>query len=151
MLPTKNSERKMLPILTFLTEYFPDAIIELVKLCVAGNVQHNPELAPADIKWAREKSTDQLNTAFRHLWDHKTGTVLDSDGVYHLAKTAWRTLAELQLQIERDRLEAKHPLQVLFTAENPLRYDCPRCSGYPDLMKSSSGSKGLDGHDAEKG
>lgn len=103
MLPTNDKERKALPILTFLTEYFPDAILELVRVSVAGNVQHNPELAPADIKWARGKSTDQLNTAFRHLWDHKAGVTKDADGQYHLAKAAWRVLAQLQLTVEAER------------------------------------------------
>lgn len=102
-LPTDDKARKALPLLTFLTEYFPDAIIEMVKVSVQGNIQHNPELAPADIKWARGKSTDQLNTAFRHIWDHKTGTTVDSDGMYHLAKAAWRVLAQLQLTVEHDR------------------------------------------------
>lgn len=110
MLPTDDKSRKALPILTFLTEYFPDAVLEMVKVSVAGNIQHNPELAPEDIKWARGKSMDQLNTAFRHMWDHKTGTVRDSDGQYHLAKTAWRVLAELQLTIERDRAEPPYRL-----------------------------------------
>lgn len=103
MLPTSDSERKALPIFTFLTTYFPDAIIELVRISVQGNIQHNPELAPEDIKWARGKSMNQLDTAFRHLWDHKLGTPLDSDGRYHLGKAAWRNLAALQLQIEADR------------------------------------------------
>jgi hypothetical protein len=102
MLPTTDKERKALPIFTFLTKYFPDAIIALVNVSVQGNIQHNPELKPADIKWARGKSTDQLNTAMRHMWDHGTGTVRDSDGQYHLAKAAWRILAELQLTIEAE-------------------------------------------------
>lgn len=99
-LPTDAAERRALPILTFLTTYFPDAIVELVKVSVAGNIQHNPELDPADIRWVRGKSMNQLDTAFRHLWDHKTGTPLDKDGRYHLGKAAWRLLAELQLTLE---------------------------------------------------
>lgn len=121
MLPTDDKSRKALPILTFLTEYFPDAVLEMVKVSVAGNIQHNPELAPEDIKWARGKSMDQLNTAFRHMWDHKTGTVRDSDGQYHLAKTAWRVLAELQLTIERSRpqtlTEIKQEIDKAITRE----------------------------------
>jgi hypothetical protein len=103
MLPTTDKERKALPIFTFLTKYFPDAVIALVNVSVRGNIQHNPELAPADIKWARGKSTDQLNTAMRHMWDHGTGTTRDSDGQYHLAKAAWRILAQLQLTIESEQ------------------------------------------------
>jgi hypothetical protein len=104
MLPTTDKERKALPIFTFLTQYFPDAVVAMVNVAVQGNIQHNPELAPADIKWARGKSTDQLNTAMRHLWDHGTGTERDSDGQYHLAKAAWRILAQLQLTIEDAQL-----------------------------------------------
>jgi|HubBroStandDraft_4_1064222.scaffolds.fasta_scaffold02083_8 hypothetical protein len=102
-LPVTDAERKALPILTFLTEYFPDAVIELTKLCVAGNIQHNPELAPTDIKWARAKSSDQLNTAFRHIFDRKRGVLKDTDGCYHSVKAAWRMMAQAQLDIEEAR------------------------------------------------
>ena len=102
-LPTDDKSRKLLPIFTFLTEYFPDAILEMVRVSVAGNIQHNPELDPADIHWARGKSMKQMDTAFRHMWDHKRGVSKDVDGQYHLAKAMWRIGAELQLQIEKDR------------------------------------------------
>ena len=98
-LPTDDKARKAMPIFTYLTEYFPDATLAEVGVAVAGNEQHNPG---EPLHWAREKSTDQLNTAFRHLWDHKRGTVKDIDGQYHLAKAIWRLKAELQLQIEKD-------------------------------------------------
>jgi hypothetical protein len=117
-LPTDDKARKALPIFTFLTTYFPDAIVELVQICVQGNVQHNPERAPEDIVWARGKSMNQLDTAFRHMWDHKLGTPVDSDGRYHLGKAAWRNLAALQLQIEADHAR-KHdppPVEVLRAA-----------------------------------
>ena len=102
-LPTEDKARKELPLFTFLTTYFPDAFIAMTKVCVEGNRQHNPELAPTDIKWAREKSKDQMNTAFRHMLDYGTGVKLDSDGQYHLAKAAWRLCAQLQLDIEAER------------------------------------------------
>ena len=89
-LPLDDASRKALPIFTFLTEYFPDVVVELTKLCVAGNIQHNKDLAPADIKWAREKSADQLNTAFRHIFERKCGVVKDTDGQYHAIKAMWR-------------------------------------------------------------
>jgi hypothetical protein len=102
-LPLDDASRKALPIFTFLTEYFPDVVVELTKLCVAGNIQHNKDLAPADIKWAREKSKDQLNTAFRHLWDRAIGAHYDADGIAHLTKTVWRSMAQRQLDIEAER------------------------------------------------
>lgn len=111
MLPTDDKSRKALPIFTFLTEYFPDAIVELVKVSVAGNEQHNPG---EPLHWARGKSMNQLDTAFRHMWDHKRGTVLDTDGQYHMAKAAWRALAELQLAVEFNRPLADEHEQSTF-------------------------------------
>jgi hypothetical protein len=99
-LPTDDKARKAMPILTYLTEYFPDATLAEVAVSVAGNKQHN---LGEPLRWVRGKSMDQLNTAFRHMWDHKRGTVKDIDGQYHLAKAIWRLKAELQLQIEADR------------------------------------------------
>jgi hypothetical protein len=94
MLPTDYKARKALPLYTFLTQYFPDAIVELVKVSVAGNEQHNPG---EPLHWERSKSQDQLNTAMRHQFDHGAGRVYDEDGTMHLAKAAWRLLAEIQL------------------------------------------------------
>lgn len=106
--------RKNIPIYFFLTRYFPKALVEVTKVCVAGNAQHNPELALTDINWSRGKSTDQLNTAIRHLMDHAIDGPFDQEppevlaaigdeqpGTYHLAKAAWRVLAALELEIER--------------------------------------------------
>lgn len=98
-LPTDDKARKAIPAFTYLTEYFPDATMAEVGVAVAGNEQHNPG---EPLHWAREKSKDQLNTAFRHMWDHKMGTKKDIDGQYHLAKAIWRLKAELQLTIEAD-------------------------------------------------
>lgn len=99
-LPTEDAARKELQLWTFLTEYFPDSFVEVVKVAVAGNRQHNPG---QPLHWAKGKSTDQMNTAFRHQWDHKMGTAKDVDGCYHLAKAIWRLSAELQLTIEKER------------------------------------------------
>jgi hypothetical protein len=97
-LPTGYAERKALPLYDFMFKYFPLAWLEVVKVAVAGNAQHNPG---EPLHWAREKSTDQLNTAFRHLFDHGMGEQTDTDGCYHLAKAIWRLSAELQLIIEK--------------------------------------------------
>jgi hypothetical protein len=97
-LPDGNVERKRIPIWTHLIEYFPDAFLAVVDVSVKGNDQHNPG---EPLHWAREKSTDQMNTAMRHMWDHGRGQVLDTDGAYHLAKAIWRLSAELQMTIER--------------------------------------------------
>lgn len=99
VLPTDDAQRKALPMWTFLLEYFPKAFLEVVKVAVAGNEQHNKG---QPLHWARGKSKDQMNTAFRHMFDHGLGATRDTDGCYHLAKAIWRLSAELELQIEKD-------------------------------------------------
>jgi hypothetical protein len=98
-LPTDDKARKRLQMFTYLMEYFPDAFLAEVEVAVAGNEQHNPG---EPLNWARGKSKDQLNTAFRHLWDHARGTKKDIDGQWHLAKAIWRLKAQLQLEIEAE-------------------------------------------------
>ncbi len=103
-LPTTDAERKALPIYSFMFGYFPDAYLEVVRVAVKGNEQHNPG---QPLHWAREKSTDQMNTAFRHLFDYGKGVKRDTDGVHHLAKAIWRLSAQLQLELEAAAKEEK--------------------------------------------
>lgn len=98
-LPTDYDARKAIPLYTFLTGYFPLAIIEMTKVAVEGNKQHNPG---EPLHWARGKSMNQLDTAMRHQFDHGMGKVYDTDGCMHLAKAMWRLGAEIQLIKERE-------------------------------------------------
>ena len=102
-LPTDDKARKALPIWEGCLLYFPDVWAEVARVSKAGNDQHNPG---EKLHWAREKSTDQMNTAFRHMLDHGTGVIRDTDGCYHLAKSIWRQMAELQLTIEKEASNA---------------------------------------------
>lgn len=96
-LPTDSQERKHTPITTGVLDYFPDAIAEIARVSYVGNEQHNPG---EPLHWARNKSTDHADCIVRHLLER--GTV-DSDGMRHSAKAAWRALALLQTEIEQDR------------------------------------------------
>lgn len=49
------------------------------------------------MRWAREKSPDHADCLARHLAER--GTV-DTDGLRHTAKIAWRALAMLQIELE---------------------------------------------------
>lgn len=102
MLPTDDKARKGLPIFRGPLMYFPDAMLALAAVCKIGNDQHNPG---EPLRWAREKSTEQMDTALRHMMDHGLGATQDIDGAWHLAKAAWRILAELQITIEKAELE----------------------------------------------
>lgn len=92
--------RKETPIYSGVIKYFPDAIEEVARVSKIGNDQHNPG---QPLHWARDKSRDQLDALTRHLTDHAKGNTLDTDGMRHLAKVAWRALAQLQLDLENEK------------------------------------------------
>jgi hypothetical protein len=114
-LPTNDADRKALPVFDGTWGYFPDALVEVAHVSKVGNDQHNPG---EPLHWARGKSMDQMNTALRHMIDHNAGNVHDTDGTYHLAKAAWRILAQLQLVIEGGRAE-KPLIRASGWAEGP--------------------------------
>ena len=89
--------RKQMPVFSGVLNYFPDAIRELSKVSYVGNQQHNPD---KPLHWDRSKSGDELDALARHLLE--AGTI-DTDGIRHSAKVAWRALANLQKEIENDR------------------------------------------------
>lgn len=94
MIPTDAKERKEHPVGTGVLDYFPDALIAVAHVSFVGNKQHNPG---QPLHWAKEKSTDEADAMIRHFLQRGT---LDSDGVRHSAKMAWRALALLQREIE---------------------------------------------------
>lgn len=95
MLPTDPQERKGIPIATGVLDYFPLALAEVAKVSVQGNKQHNPG---QPLHWNRSKSTDFSDTIVRHLIERGS---IDSDGMRHSAKLAWRSLALLQIELEQ--------------------------------------------------
>ena len=94
-------DRKKMPVYNGVLKYFPDAIREVSKCSQAGNDQHHSD---KPLHWDRSKSGDELDALTRHLLE--VGTT-DTDGVKHSAKVAWRALANLQKELER---EGKAPL-----------------------------------------
>jgi len=89
--------RKQRPLAEGCLDYFPDALMAVAHCSWVGNQQHNPG---QPLHWAKEKSADHANCIMRHLKDRGT---LDSDGVKHSAKVAWRALALLQMEIEKEK------------------------------------------------
>jgi hypothetical protein len=96
-LPTDAAKRKAIPIYSGFIRYFPDAIVAVAELSQKGNDQHNPG---KPLHWDRSKSGDELDALMRHLMDDATGVAVDSDGVLHATKVAWRAMANLQKAIE---------------------------------------------------
>jgi hypothetical protein len=95
-LPQDAAARKAAPMAEGLLWYFPNALAEVARVSKAGNDQHNPG---QPLHHARGKSTDHADCILRHLVD--AGTI-DSDGQRHSAKVAWRALALLQEELERE-------------------------------------------------
>jgi hypothetical protein len=93
-LPKDAKQRKSIPIASGVLGYFPDAIAAVAECSQKGNEQHHPG---KPLHWDRSKSTDEADALIRHFMER--GTV-DSDGIRHSAKTAWRALALLQKEIE---------------------------------------------------
>ncbi len=97
VLPADPKARKNIPLCTGVLDYFPDALVAVAEVSRIGNDQHNPG---EPLHWARDKSMDQADTILRHMLERGK---MDSDGVRHSAKVAWRALAQLQLEIEGSR------------------------------------------------
>lgn len=86
--------RKQTPVASGVIDYFPDAILAIARVSFAGNEQHNPG---TPLHWDRSKSGDESDALMRHFIQRGT---LDTDGLRHSAKVAWRALALLQKEIE---------------------------------------------------
>ena len=95
-----KERRKQTPVYSGVLNYFPDAIREVAQCSYMGNQQHNPD---KPLHWDRSKSGDELDALTRHLLE--AGTI-DTDGVRHSAKVAWRALANLQKEIENEQSDS---------------------------------------------
>lgn len=95
-LPEDPAARKGVPLAEGVLYYFPAALAKVAAVSKAGNDQHNPG---EPLHWSRGKSSDHADCIMRHLAD--AGTI-DKDGHRHTAKVAWRALALLQEELERE-------------------------------------------------
>jgi len=93
-LPTDSAVRKTIPIATGVLDYFPAALAAVAELSRVGNDKHNPG---QPLHWARGKSSDHADCIMRHLMERGT---IDTDGLSHSVKVAWRALALLQEELE---------------------------------------------------
>jgi len=97
-LPKDPECRKAIPIASGFCDYFPDAMIAVAECSYIGNEQHNPG---TPLHWDRSKSADESDALMRHFLER--GTV-DTDGIRHTTKLAWRAMALLQKELEDGRV-----------------------------------------------
>ena len=95
-----SAERKTYPMYEGLLKYFPDACAYVSHVSHVANEQHN---RGEPMHWAKEKSIGVGNEIVRHLIDKGK---IDTDGLRHTGKLAWRALELLQREIEADRATA---------------------------------------------
>ena len=99
-LPEDAKARKTHPVATGVLDYFPDALAAIAHVSYIGNEQHNPGTA---LHWDRSKSTDEADALIRHFLQRGQ---LDTDGLRHSAKMAWRALALLQKELENEHTDS---------------------------------------------
>lgn len=93
-LPSSPGDRKERPLATGCLDYFPLALAEVARCSAIANEQHNPG---QPLHWSRTKSTDHADCLLRHFVQRG---IVDSDGILHSSKVAWRALALLQTELE---------------------------------------------------
>ena len=98
---TTVEQRKGMPLASGVLDYFPDALLVVAEVSRVGNEQHHPG---EPLHWDKSKSTDEADALMRHLIDR--GTV-DTDGLRHTAKVAWRALALLQRELDAEAAERR--------------------------------------------
>lgn len=96
-LANDKQARKEAPLARGLFGYFPNACLHVAHVSFVANAQHNPGLP---MQWAFNKSSDESDCVLRHAIDAMappgSPRAFDDDGLLHLAKKAWRSLAELE-------------------------------------------------------
>lgn len=95
LLETLSALRKFYPLTTGLLDYFPDACAAVAEVSYLGNRKHNPG---EPMHHARGKSMDHADCIARHLTE-RGGF---DGGIRHSAALAWRALALLQEELERE-------------------------------------------------
>lgn len=93
------ADRKAQPVFSGVLKYFPNAIKYVSRVSKAGNDQHHPD---KPLHWDMTKSTDETDALVRHLIDHSIDPV-DTDGMLHLGKVAWRALAALERHLQNNQ------------------------------------------------
>lgn len=94
-LPEDPAIRAEYPIFDGFLAYFPNAVAEVARLSYKATQQHHPD---EDMHWDRSKSLDHLNKIGRHMID--AGKV-DDNGIRHSVMIAWRAMANLQEELEK--------------------------------------------------
>ena len=101
-----DQERKQSPVYSGFLRYFPEACVAVAQCSYLANEQHNPG---EPMHWARDKSPDELDSMMRHALH---AGEMDTDGIRHSTKIAWRAMANLQKEIESENANKSPQVDV---------------------------------------
>ena len=143
---TTDKERKQSPLYSGVLRYFPDALVQVAQCSFIANEQHNPG---QKMFWNRAKSPDELDSLTRHLIH---AGEIDTDGIRHSAKVAWRALANLQKELENADTSEKYVVRQPVMDEEDLvslgrdfanRYftETPHAVGLGDIEQAVDAAK----------
>ena len=123
MKPFTAKERKERPVYSGVLRYFPKALLEIARVSYVGHEQHNPG---TPLRWDRTKSADEADALVRHLLEAGT---LDTDGLRHSAKMAWRAMAllEKELEAEAGTIVPEPRTRGHYDDRQANARPCPRC------------------------
>ena len=107
-----TEERKERPMFHGLLNYFPNALAEISHVSFVATKQHHPGEI---MNWDRNKSIDNPDCAVRHMCNMEA---VDTEGLTHAAKVAWRTLATLEEMI------TGRPLKEQIYKTHKVTLDC---------------------------
>ena len=102
-----SDERKQCPVVNGCLLYFPDAVLAISNHSLVANNKHNPG---QKLHWDKSKSTDELDSAVRHIIDLGKGEDYDENGLHVEVAIAWRGLANLQRKIDRLKTDCEFEL-----------------------------------------
>lgn len=135
--------RKEAPLARGLLGYFPNACVHVARVSFVANEQHNPG---QPMQWAFNKSSDEPDCELRHMLDAMraggAGEALtraeafDDDGLLHLAKKAWRAMADLERYLLAHYPDARPGASVTgYDRNTPPKATLPR-DVYENLTSS---------------
>lgn len=123
-LPTDSAERKNVPLLSGVVNYFPAALVGVARISKLGNDQHNPG---QPLHHARGKSMDHGDCIMRHTVDieawkaHIKRTEKEEKAIKILLTEAryraWRALADLQELEEQYGGAPLAPAAIIYQAK----------------------------------
>lgn len=129
MLPTNKTDRKERPITSGVVDYFPLALAEVARVSFVGNQQHNPG---QPMHWDRSKSSDHADCIARHLIERGT---IDTDGLTHSGKLAWRALALLQEELENGTTTESMSVIKAIAEGEPTAFTAPPEEEVPNFLE----------------